>query len=191
LIKRATITGRLFFHTAMCILAQINPLQSKDTEEMNSLMMDHARLICGITAHVKDRGVASVAIRSLAIAGECLTDRREQEEVLEVFEKIQKETGWRVGFLGQELRTKWGWQPEGTPQQVSVVAQNSLAQFFPSTSQAPSTSLPPAPPPPSRSMPGGILNPLLAKADFSLPNHPYQQYYQPPNQHSQFTHNYM
>lgn len=191
LIKRATITGRLFFHTAMCILAQINPLQSKDTEEMNSLMMDHARLICGITAHVKDRGVASVAIRSLAIAGECLIDRREQEEVLEVFEKIQKETGWRVGFLGQELRTKWGWQPEGTPQQISVVPQNSLAQFFPSTTQAPSTSLPPAPPPPSRSMPGGILNPLLAKADFSLPNHPYQQYYQPPNQHSQFTHNYM
>ncbi len=46
----------------------------------------------------------SVALRSLAIAAECLVIRREQEEVLEIFEKIRKETGWKVGFLNKELR---------------------------------------------------------------------------------------
>jgi len=176
LIKRATIVGRLFYHTAMCLLAQINPIMVKETEEMNRMQLQHAHLICGIVAHVKDRGVASVALRSLAIAAECLVIRREQEEVLEIFEKIQKETGWKVGFLGKELRAKWG-SPSGEAQQ-QMAAQSSLGHFFPTTTQAPSSSLPPAPPPP-RPMPSGILNPLLAKADFSLPNHPYQNHWVP------------
>ena len=60
---------------------------------MHTMQQEHAHLICGITAHVKDRGVASVALRSLAIAAECLVIRREQEEVLDIFEKIRKETG--------------------------------------------------------------------------------------------------
>jgi len=191
LIKRATIVGRLFYHTAMCLLAQIHPLMSKETEDMNQMQMHHAHLICGIVAHVKDRGVASVALRSLAIAAECLTVRREQEEVIEIFEKIKQETGWKVGFIGKELKYKWGWQTEDAQQQMAA-QQNSLAQFFPTTTQAPATSLPPAPPQPARpSIPSGILNPLLAKADFSLPNHPYQQYYQPPSQHNHFTHSYI
>ena len=167
---------------------------------MHTMLLSHAHQICGIAAHVKDRGVASVALRSLAIAAECLIDRREQEEVLEIFEKIRKETGWKVGFLHKELKEKWGWAHEEAAQQQQIAAQqqSSLANFFPTTSQTPATSLPPAPPPAQpRPMPSGILNPLLKTADFSLPNHPYQQYYQPPNQHqhqnphNQFAHNYM
>lgn len=148
----------------------------------------HAHLICGIVAHVKDRGVASVALRSLAIASECLTVRREQEEVVEIFEKIRKETGWKVGFIAKELKVKWGWQnEEAQKKMMAQQASASLMHLFPGSAQIPPapTSLPPVPPPappPARtSMPQGILNPLLAKADFSLPNHPYQQYYQPPN----------
>jgi hypothetical protein len=44
-------------------------------------------------------GVASIAIRSLAHAGEVITDRTQQEEVIRIFEKINKETGWRIGFV--------------------------------------------------------------------------------------------
>ena len=157
------------------------------------MQLSHAHQICGITAHVKDRGVASVAIRSLAIAAECLVVRREQEEVLNIFEKIRKETGWKVGFLNKELKAKWGWHEQDAAQQQLAAVQNSLAQLFPNT-QGPMTSLPPAPPQPApRPMPSGVLNPLLKTADFSLPNHPYQQYYQPPNQHQhhQFAHNYI
>jgi len=153
---------------------------------MHTMQLNHAHQICGITAHVKDRGVASVAIRSLAIAAECLVVRREQEEVLEIFEKIRKETGWKVGFLNAELKAKWRWQDENVVQQAAT----SLANFFPTTSQAPTTSIPPAP----RQVPSGILNPLLKTADFSLPNHPYQQFYKAPSQqqrNSQFAHNFM
>ncbi|CZS88525.1 related to regulatory protein for the arginine catabolic pathway [Rhynchosporium graminicola] len=179
LIKRATIVGRLFYHTAMCLLAQINPLMSKDAYEMSKMQMHHARLICGIVVHVKDRGVASVALRSLAIAAECLISRREQDEVLETFEKIRKETGWKVQFIGKELKSKWGW-PGDEVSQPPQVPRTTLGQFYPSTSQA-TTSTPVPPPTTKPALQSGILNPLLARADFSLPNHPYQTHYQPPN----------
>jgi hypothetical protein len=122
LIKRCAIVARLFYHTAMVIMAQINPYQN---EEMQEMALNHAHQVCGIAAHVKDRGVASVALRSLAIAAECLADRREQEEVLEIFTKIKKETGWRVNFVLKELRERWGWEvPEPLIQSAPSLSQH-------------------------------------------------------------------
>lgn len=175
----------------MCLLHQIHPFVSCENEEMRQVCLDHAHQVCGIVAHVKDRGVASVALRSLAIAAECLHVRREQQEVLDIFERIRKETGWRVHFMYKDLKSKWGWELEDSAQQMAQ-QQNSM-QFLHSNSLLPA---PPPPQPQQASMPGGILNPLLKTADFSLPNHPYQQYYQPPNhqqqqqqQHNLFTQN--
>ena len=74
------------------------------------------------------RGVASVALRSLAIAAECLNDRREQEEVLQIFEKISKETGWRIGFLHKELKEKWGWADEEALRQQQQMGSSSVLQ---------------------------------------------------------------
>src|SRR5262249_37660800 len=74
------------------------------------------RAIVLVNLQLCNRGVASVALRSLAVAAECLTTRREQEEVLRIFDKIRQETGWRIGFVIQELRKKWAW-PDSPPQQ--------------------------------------------------------------------------
>ncbi len=145
-------------------------------------------------------GVASVALRSLAIAAECLTVRREQEEVLQIVEKIMKETGWRVGFLKKELPEKWGWNreeplhPQQQPQQQqqqqmpTAMMQNQVSyQFQPSSQSQSQSSLPPAPPV-QRRIPTGITNPLMATADFSSQHHPYQSYYVAPNQHPHHSH---
>lgn len=112
LIKRSTIVARLLYHTAMCLLAQVHPMKSKEVEDMHTMEQFHAHQICGIVAHVKDRGVASVALRSLAIAAECLTVRKEQEEVLQLFIRIHRETGWRIGFIPKDLAHSWGWDRE-------------------------------------------------------------------------------
>lgn len=200
LIKRSSITGRLFYHTALCLIAQTNPLIPSSSPEMSDLLLDHAHQICGIVAHVKDRGVASVCLRSMAIAAEALVLREEQEEVMQIFERIHKETGWNIGFLQKELPEKWGWNAE----EQMLRDQSSISQFFPEGGQAGgSGNLPPAPQShgqggqqhEQQQMRGGILNPLLARADFSLPNHPYQAYYQPPRAHDlegqgHFAHNY-
>lgn len=96
----------------------------------------------------------------MAIAAEILVRRDEQEEVLETFQRIRRETGWNIGFLEKELPEGWGWN------------RNSEQDGYYGSGQAPQAP----------KMKGGMMNPLLAKADFSLPNHPYQAFYQPPRE---------
>ncbi|KAH8728697.1 hypothetical protein GQ44DRAFT_29856 [Phaeosphaeriaceae sp. PMI808] len=195
LVKRTSIVARLFYHTCLVLLAQINPMQGPNEPEMWAMREQNSKFICGISAHVKDRGVASVALRSLAIAGECLTDRREQEEVLQIFDKIRQETGWRVGFVNTELKQRWGWDtPQQEQQQQQKLQQQTNGhgqdvnmafhqqQMQPTQvvvqQQMPPTSLPPAPIQPRR--PPAFGNPLLV-ADFNMPQHPYQTHYVPAN----------
>ncbi|CAO2654860.1 Nn.00g115930.m01.CDS01 [Neocucurbitaria sp. VM-36] len=186
LIKRASIIARLFYHTSLVLLAQINPIQGPSEPEMWAMLEQNSKFICGISAHVKDRGVASVALRSLAIAAECLTDRREQEEVLQIFDKIRQETGWRVGFVNTELKQRWGWdtpqaqeqqqqQANGHLQDGNIMYQQPQIMV---QQQMPPTSLPA--PPPAQRRPTGFGNPLLV-ADFNMPQHPYQTHYVPAN----------
>lgn len=186
--KRTTIVGRLFWHTAQTLLASTHPLapwtpgeQNNNTtnnpqlaNELAQTRLHHARQICGIVKHAKDRGVASASIRCLAVAGEHLHVRREQEEVLEIFERIKKEAGWRVAFINDELKDKWGWN--------SVDAygnQTSQSAFYQTGSSAP--TMPAVPAPAMRQKPpSGIVNPLYKNADFASQNPPYQGSYVPP-----------
>lgn len=55
LVKRSTIVGRLFYHTAMLLMAQIHPYYKLDNPEMADMQTRHSQMICGIVAHVKDR----------------------------------------------------------------------------------------------------------------------------------------
>jgi len=160
-----------------------------------------------------------VAIRSLAHAAEILTDRHEQEEVLQIFDKINKETGWRIGFVYEDLKKKWKWNEGPSPQQYAQShtgfkeqkkaqeeqqkrqlqeghAQNLQLQqtyanangYTPQPQQQQQLPTPQQPqpqqkttPPSSKRPPPGIPNPLYAKADFNLPQHPYMNHYVAPN----------
>lgn len=180
-IKRSTIVARLFYHTAMALLGTVHPLASMQPEieaEMQEMKLHHSRQVCGIVAHVKDRGVASASIRCLAAAGENLTDRREQEEVLQIFDRIKQETGWRVDFIHDDLRERWGW--------TSIASEYDSVSTT-STYYAPTASSAPIATPPRPKYPTGIVNPLYKNADFSAQNPPYQGNYVPPN-HSMMHH---
>ncbi|KAF2152573.1 hypothetical protein K461DRAFT_286443 [Myriangium duriaei CBS 260.36] len=210
LIKRSTIVARLFYHTVMLLLAQIHPYLPADHPEMWEMQKQHSQMVCGISAHVKDRGVASVALRSLAHAAECLTSRREQEEVLQIFTKINKETGWRIAFVFKELKERWGWKaddPSGPQVHITsnsdpkvrtvghqpgystssaASASPSSASFSANYGQQQTspfaTTKSPAQGGQSRGRPpSGIMNPMYATADFSMPQHPYHTVYVPPN----------
>ncbi|KAK2614727.1 hypothetical protein N8I77_001532 [Diaporthe amygdali] len=128
LIKRVAIVGRLFYHTAMCLLAQINPLKPPhhDDEESRIQQQHHAHQVCGIIAHTKDAGVSSVAIRSLAIAGAVLRDPREQNEVLAMVNRIYRLTGWNLKGVIGELRRAWGWDPPDVPPSTATSTAPSL-----------------------------------------------------------------
>ena len=143
--------------------------------------------------------MASVALRSIHHAGECISLRPEQEEVLTILNKIHKETGWRVKFIEDDLIKNWGWNDQKNFEQMPNImgqapnmVQNYASQYA-QQNQGMATPLPPAPPvkPAMKSGMVGIVNPMLAKADFSQPIHPYQSYYVAPNhpaQPAQFNH---
>ncbi|KAI0403770.1 hypothetical protein F4802DRAFT_277543 [Xylaria palmicola] len=215
LIKRAAVIGRLYYHMALCILAQVNPSASKDSEDSRTTQQHHAHQVCGIVAHTKDRGVASVSIRSLVLVSEVLTNYAEQQEVITILERIDRETGWKLAGIVSGLKKRWGWekmeQPSLTAQLLSsalplsngmgkqpadrMVTGQSLAGSATTTAapqqqqmmlapvmQVPVTTAPQQMQPvvtTSASRPMRI-NPL-SFADFSLPNHPYQNWYEPPS----------
>ena len=123
-----------------------------------------------------------MAIRSLHNVSVCLTSRPEQDEVFSIFDRIRKETGWRIDFIYDDLRKKWG---HDKPEEMAMQPFNN----FPGGG----SSLPPAPP--IKMPPVGIINPMYAKADFARTDGPYGEYYvapiphppvQPPNVNSVF-----
>jgi hypothetical protein len=58
LIKRPTIVARLFYHTALLLLSQMNPVAPLNvSRDMRDMQQEHSLLICGIVAHFKDRYV--------------------------------------------------------------------------------------------------------------------------------------
>ena len=138
-------------------------------------------LIINITDIIHVSGVASASLRCLAIAADCLTDRREQEEVLEIFARIKREGGWRIQFVIDELHEKWGWN---TNQQDINMANstNTASSFYQQGSGQ--ASMPPLPqqahPAQQRKPPSGIVNPMYSNADFSKPDAPYKNFYVPP-----------
>lgn len=87
--------------------------------------------------------------------------------------RIRKDTGWNITFLEKELPEHWGWN--GKQDDASVIGTFFAQQQGGQGGGAQSGSGTP------KALKGGMVNPMLAKADFSLPVHPYQQWYQPPN----------
>ncbi|KAK4035048.1 hypothetical protein C8A01DRAFT_48712 [Parachaetomium inaequale] len=110
LIKPPAKLARLFYHTALCLLAQVHPLDPRDSRANRAAQLHHAHHVCGIVAHTRDRVVVSVAIRSLAVVSAALVDRGEQAEVLGVLDRIGEETGWR---LGRVVDDGGQWHAEG------------------------------------------------------------------------------
>ncbi|KAI7764826.1 hypothetical protein LZL87_004031 [Fusarium oxysporum] len=165
-----------------------HPLESPaSSERLRFLQLQHAYQVCGIVAHTTDKGVATVAIRCLAIAAAVLTNPNEQDEVLEILDRFNSTNGWRLGAVEMELKREWGWErmkmstssPKTENSQDSVISAARRA----SMSLTPSRILPPP-----VMGPVGTKTPVnpLSFADFRLPNHPYQNWYEPPSRSSSF-----
>ncbi|KAL8791586.1 MAG: hypothetical protein Q9195_005850 [Heterodermia aff. obscurata] len=101
-LSRVASTANLFYHLAIYRLMRAHPSKKQNDRKLSS-----AASICGIMAHTKDRAVACVGLPALRVAGECLTRRDQQDEVLNLLNAIQKETGWRISIWRYELMAVW------------------------------------------------------------------------------------
>lgn len=183
MIQQEATIGQLLFHTGQCILSQTHPLETlRSSDNLRLMQLRHAYQVCGIAAHTTDRGVTTVAIRCLAIAAAVLTNELEQAEALDILERINKLNGWRLDVVAMGLKRVWGWDLMKLPM-VSPKTDNS---HEPGTSTARRTST--ASSAPTVMASAGTKTPLnpLSFADFKLPNHPYQNWYEPPSRSSSF-----
>lgn len=102
--------GRLFYHTAQCILTQMKPLQPPSlTREMMALQHHHARQVLGIVASNRERKVIPMVMQAIVVASMALVDRAEQLEALSILESIP---GRGVGYMReveQKLKHAWRW----------------------------------------------------------------------------------
>lgn len=126
----------------MVLLHQVNPDEPTVSVENQEAQRHHAHQVCGIVAHTKDRGVASVAIRSLAISAHVLRDPREQDEVYMLLKKITAETGWRIGRIYSELQQVWGREIKDSTSHPLQTMTISAVSSSPSTLLPPPTDLP-------------------------------------------------
>ena len=100
------------------------------------------------------RGVASLSIRFLAVAAECLAAKEAQEEVFRIIDDITKETGWRSEQVKEGLQQAWGWNPAQQHQPVPA-DPNALPLLSDHTFDIDPTST-------LLKMPPGVVNPIMA-----------------------------
>ncbi|EAW12975.1 Zn(II)2Cys6 transcription factor domain-containing protein [Aspergillus clavatus NRRL 1] len=173
LIKRSAIVARLFYHATRLMLARSHPSELEFSPEMQQVQQIHAHDICGIVAHVKDRGVASFSIQFLVVAAECLVMREAQEEVIQILDKIVKETGCPAEHIKQDLQQTWGWP--ATHQEEVLAPSTGTVPLVDNHGHLHTAELA------DSREPHGAINPIMAYADFSMEIHPYQEYYVAPH----------
>lgn len=168
-VKRAAVVSRLFYQIAHYLLAETASPDSKDPLDSRFRQVYHARQACGIIAHTTDCGISSLAMRSLAIVGPCLTEPKEQDEVLTLLGTLRQRSGLQLHSVEKGLREAWARQRSSAQQQqqhaggrmgLSVTpTQMACGRLFEMDSGA---------------------NPLWGAA-FGMPDAPYRNWYVPPN----------
>ncbi|KAJ5091902.1 transcriptional regulator family: Fungal Specific TF [Penicillium alfredii] len=171
LVKPSGILARVLYHTARILLARAHPLESEFRSETRNMQTTNAYEVFGLVTRLKDRNVASVLTRCLAIAAESLDTREAQEEALGVLDKISTETRWESGSVKDGLKQTWGW---GLSPPHTLAPAQMHNHFAPD----PATSISEGP-----EVSTGTDNLLLITGDFSAENHPYQGYYVAPQHH--------
>ncbi|EKD20866.1 Zn(II)2Cys6 transcription factor [Drepanopeziza brunnea f. sp. 'multigermtubi' MB_m1] len=72
----------------------------------------HAHEICGIALARPDGSVRINQVQAMFVAGQCLTETRERQVVLEILRDIETDLGWATDYRVQKLLSEWGWNQE-------------------------------------------------------------------------------
>ncbi|KHN99345.1 C6 zinc finger domain-containing protein [Metarhizium album ARSEF 1941] len=90
LAQTSAMLGRIFYHTAQCVLAQVNPIESSEqSPEMKELQLHHARQVMGIVASDRDRSVMTIAFQAVDVAFLSLVSPKEREEASSIIHQAQ------------------------------------------------------------------------------------------------------
>ncbi|VUC26073.1 unnamed protein product [Clonostachys rosea] len=121
----AAISGNQLYHTASLLMLQnrppglrlsslgtvltsdpIGPAERCSTKARSILW--HARQVCGISISNDHHGAWTNALQPIWIAGRCMSHPAEHKAILELLDKIERESGWSTRWRADDLREFWG-----------------------------------------------------------------------------------
>ncbi|KAA8649635.1 hypothetical protein EYZ11_002659 [Aspergillus tanneri] len=103
----AAISGNQLYHTASMLMLQARPLGIRLDPKPQSMLW-HARQVCGISMSNDRHGAWTNSIQPLWIAGQWMSHESEHRVILELLERIEKESGWPTQWRAEDLKEFWG-----------------------------------------------------------------------------------
>lgn len=101
----AAIAGNHLYHTAALLMLQrIPPRVPKKTRST----LWHARRICAIAISNEHHGGWTNSVQPLWIAGQVMSHPEEHRAIIEIYERIERETGWGATWRIDDLKKHWG-----------------------------------------------------------------------------------
>ena len=70
----------------------------------------HSREIVGISLGRSDEAVRIHSVQPLFTAGQCLSDARERQVVLQLLRDVENDIGWALDYRVQQLLQQWQWE---------------------------------------------------------------------------------
>lgn len=102
----AAISGNQLHHTAAMLMLQNIARNVKRTSRHS--MLWHARRVCGIAISNEHHGCWTNSIQPLWLAGQIMSHPTEHQAIVEIYTRIEKETGWGATWRANDLNHFWG-----------------------------------------------------------------------------------
>lgn len=103
----SAISGNQLYHTGALRMLQHKPRGVRLSAGTRSILW-HARRISAISISNTDHACWTNCIQPLWFAGQVMSHPAEHRAILEIFERIERETGWGTRWRADDLREYWG-----------------------------------------------------------------------------------
>lgn len=105
----AAVSGNQLYHTAALLMLQEKPRVATIVlpNKPRSILW-HARRICAISISNEQHSCWTNSIQPLWIAGKVMSHPSEHQAILDIYAKIEKDTGWGAKWRADDLKNYWG-----------------------------------------------------------------------------------
>lgn len=100
-------SGNQMYHTATLLMLKYKPSHIQFAKKPHSILW-HARQICAISLSNGHHGCWTNSIQPLWIAGQHMSHPSEHQAILDIYERIERETGWATKWRADDLKEYWG-----------------------------------------------------------------------------------
>ncbi|KAK4243988.1 hypothetical protein C7999DRAFT_44289 [Corynascus novoguineensis] len=100
------ISGNQLYHTAALLMLQKRPRRAVLPPATRPILW-HARRICAISICNTHHGCWTNSVQPLWIAGQVMSHPAEHRAIMNIYQRIQNETGWGANWRAEDLKAHW------------------------------------------------------------------------------------